>query len=125
MSFARAYRWFHVSWFICAGHYGPHHVSAQSGLGLRRSCKLRRKPLLTKHLGQYAMFCNFYRVRSARRNSREVAVSKAASAHSSNASTARMIREGTDTAKGMSAQHRIVATNLGTLTLPTPRSLKA
>jgi hypothetical protein len=79
----------------------------------------------SKHLGQYAMFCNFYRARSARRNSREVAVSKAASAHSSNASTARMIREGIDTANGMSAQHRIVATNLGTLTLPTPQSLKA
>jgi hypothetical protein len=38
---------------------------------------------------------------------------------------ARIIREGTDTAMGMSAQQRTVTTNLGTLTSPTSRSLKA
>jgi hypothetical protein len=38
---------------------------------------------------------------------------------------ARVMREGTDTATGMSAQQRIVTTNLGTLTLPMSRSLKA
>ena len=37
----------------------------------------------------------------------------------------RVMREGTDTAKGMSAKQSIVTTSLGTLTLPTSRSLKA
>jgi hypothetical protein len=70
------------------------------------------------------VLCDVYRVRSARRNSRDVAVSKAASAHSSAATTARVMREGTDTAKGISAKQSIVTTSLGTLTLPTSRSLK-
>ena len=34
------------------------------------------------------------------------------------------MREGTDTAKGISAKQSIVTTSLGTLTLPTSRSLK-
>ena len=34
-----------------------------------------------------------------------------------------MTREGIDTATGISAKHRTVTTNLGTLTLPTSRSL--
>src|SRR5215212_10099351 len=69
---------------------------------------------------EYAVFCSsYYRARSARRNSREVAVSKAASPQSNNASTARVMREGTDTANGMSAKQSIVTTNLGTLTLLT------
>jgi hypothetical protein len=38
---------------------------------------------------------------------------------------ARVMREGTETATGMSAQQRIVTTNLGTLTVPTSRNLKA
>ena len=50
------------------------------------------------------MFCVFYRARSSRRNSREVAVSKAASAQSRTVRTARVMREGTDTATEMSAQ---------------------
>src|SRR5829696_7480104 len=49
------------------------------------------------------MFSGFYCARSSRRSSREVAVSKAASAHSSPARIARMTSEGTDTATGMSA----------------------
>jgi hypothetical protein len=52
-------------------------------------------------------------------------VSMAVSAHSSPARMARVMREGTDTAMGMIVQQRIVTTNLGTLTLPTSRSLKA
>ena len=60
-----------------------------------------------------------------RRNSREVAVSKATSPHSSTVRMARVMREGTDTATPMSAKHRIVTTSLGTLTLPSSRSLKA
>ena len=35
------------------------------------------------------------------------------------------MREGTETATGVSAQHRIANANLGTLTLPLSRSLKA
>ena len=38
---------------------------------------------------------------------------------------ARVIREGIDTATGISAQQSTVTTNLATLTLPTSRSLKA
>src|SRR5215208_3657883 len=76
-------------------------------------------------LRAYTVFCGFYRARSWRRNSREVAVSNVASPHISNARTARVIREGTDIATGMRTQQGIVTTNLGTLTLPSSRSLKA
>src|SRR5215217_9786100 len=75
-------------------------------------------------LRAYTVFCGFYRARSWRRNSREVAVSKAARVHSSNARMARVMSEGADIATGMSAKQRIMTTNLGTLTLPTSRSLK-
>jgi len=67
---------------------------------------------------------SFYRARSSRLNSREVTVSKAARPQSNNARTVRMRREGTDPATGMSAKQSIVTTSLGTLTLPTLRSLK-
>jgi hypothetical protein len=50
--------------------------------------------------GEYAVFSAFYRARISRRNSREVAVSNAARAHSTNARTARVRMEGTDVAKG-------------------------
>src|SRR5918995_6245992 len=71
------------------------------------------------------MFCGFYRARSSRRNSPEVAVSNAASPHSINAKTARVRMEETLTPTPMSAKHTTATTNLGTLTLPSSRSLKA
>jgi hypothetical protein len=37
---------------------------------------------------------------------------------------ASVMSEGTDTATGMSEQQRTVATNLGTLTLPTSREIQ-
>src|SRR4029450_9954150 len=80
---------------------------------------------LSKHLSEYAVFCGIYRARSSRRNSREVAVSNAARAHSSTVRTARVMMEETNTATGMSARHTTATTNLGTLTLPSSRSLKA
>ena len=90
----------------------------------RELCGLTRTPS-SRHFGEYAVFCGFYRARSSRRNSREVAVSNAASPHSTNATTARVMMEETETPTGMSAKHTTATTNLGTLTLPSSRSLKA
>lgn len=56
--------------------------------------------------------------RSACRNSREIAVSKATSPQGNNTRKARVRREGKDTAKGMSAKQSIFTTSPGTLTLP-------
>src|SRR5919107_3522715 len=77
------------------------------------------------HTGRRALFCGSYRARSSRRNSRDRIVSKAASAHNNTESMARVTKEGTLTARKTSAQQRTVTTNLGTLTLPTSRNLKA
>jgi hypothetical protein len=92
---------------------------------LRGALRTRFALISTWQSGEYAVFCGIYRARSSRRNSREVTVSKAASPHSTTAKTARVMMEGTDTATRMSTQHRIVTTSLGTLTLPSSRSLKA
>ena len=62
--------------------------------------------------------------RSLRLNSRDRIVSQATSVHNRPERMASVMSEGTDTATGMSEQQRTVATNLGTLTLPTSREIQ-